>query len=530
MVTLEKPNDSGQMVSQQPDGRMLLEQYVTIFRPLLELSPDPSVIYDPTGQVVYVNPAFTATFGWENEELVGSRLNFVPEERKEETTLALAALFADGRATNFVTKRLSKDGRVLDVQSSAILLRQDDEPAFGSLVMIRDITAQKEAERTLRASETRYREMLDSTPDAYYEVDLNGAITYYSSGLAEVLGYPEEELLGLSNRDYADAENAHQIYEAFNQVYRSGQPAKAILMHTVRKDGSPQILETSIALRHDAEGLVVGFRGIARDVTNLIREREEAQVASAQSEAQYREILETIKDGFYEVDLTGSFTFMNDQAVEIFGYTREKFLGLNYRDYTSPETTERVYETFNQVFRTGEPIEGFTYPIITQDGEERFIEVSTSLVKGSDDQPVGFRGIVHNVTERIRAEENLRQFEERYRTILESIEDGYFEADLEGSFTFMNDQLSQVIGYPREELMGKNYREYTTPETAEQVFNTFNRVYKTGEPVKGFVWEAIGLDGRVRHLETFVLPRYDANGKTVGFRGVGRDITQRVQA
>lgn len=379
-------------------------------------------------------------------------------------------------------------------------------------------------------SETRYREMLEGTPDAYYEVDLSGAITYYSPGLADVLGYPEDDLLGLSNRDYADEVHARQIYDAFNQVYQTGQPAKAVLMHTIRKDGTPQILETSIALRHDVAGMVIGFRGIARDVTSLITQRQEAQAASVLSEARYRNILETIQDGFYEVDLAGTFIHMNEQAVEIFGYPKERFLGLNYRDYTSPETAEQVYKTFNQVFSTGEPIEGFTYPIITANGEERFIEVSTSLVRNGDDQPVGFRGIVRNVTERIQADEKLRQSEERYRTILESIEDGYYEADLDGSFTFMNDQLSQVIGYPREELLGKNYREYTTPETAERVLNTFNRVFKTGEPVKGFVWEAIGTDGRVRHLETFVLPRYDKEGRAIGFRGVGRDITQRVQA
>ncbi|MBE7530344.1 MAG: PAS domain S-box protein [Ardenticatenaceae bacterium] len=379
-------------------------------------------------------------------------------------------------------------------------------------------------------SETRYREMLESTPDAYYEVDLSGAITYYSSGLADVLGYPEDELLGLSNRDYADAENVHQIYEAFHQVYQTGQPAKAILMHTIRKDGTPQILETSIALRHDTAGKVIGFRGIARDVTGLITEREAAQTASARSEARYRDILESIKDGYYEVDLDGSIIMINKQAADVFGYPHAQLLGMNFRQFTSPETAEISYKAFNSVFRTGEPIEGLTHPIITADGEERYVEVSISLVKDANNHPTGFRGIVRNVTGRIRDEETLRQSEERYRTILDSIEDGYYEADLDGNFTFMNDQLCQVIGYPREELMGKNYREYATPETAERLFDTFNRVYKTREPVKGFVWDAIGADGRIRHLETFVLPRYDQTGRVIGFRGVGRDITQRIQA
>jgi PAS domain S-box-containing protein len=525
MAIRNKPNE---MVMPEPD--VLLEQRVAVFQPMLEISPDPSIIYDAIGQVVYVNPAFSQVFGWELSELIGHRLDFVPEERKEETAIAINALLQNGVATNFITKRLTKDGRVLDVQTSAIVLREHDSPMFGSLVMIRDITAQKEAERSLRASEIRYREMLESTPDAYYEVDLSGAITYYSPGLAEVLGYPEEELLGLSNRDYANTANARQIYEAFNQVYHTGQPAKAILMHTIRKDGTPQILETSIALRKDESGNTIGFRGIARDVTGLVRKRQEAEEALSHSEERYGTILQTIEDGYYETNLKGDFTFVNEQWAAIHGCSVAEMLGTNYKDYTIPDRVDAIYAQFNRVYDSGEPVKSLVNEIATKDGRYCHLEISASLVRDNDGQPIGFCGIGRDVTDRIQNEAQLRESEARYRTIMESIEDGYYEADLDGSFTFMNDQLCEVIGYPRHELMGKNYRDYTTPETAERVFATFNQVYKTGEPVNGFVWEAFGKDGRIRHLETFILPRFNEAGETIGFRGVGRDITQRVQA
>lgn len=528
MAIANKPNDSGYTVMAEPDT--VLAHQVAVFRPMLEISPDPSIIYDPTGQVVYVNPAFTQVFGWEMAELVGRRLDFVPEALREETAVAIGALLQDGRATNFITKRLTKDGRLLDALISAIVFKDQNEPMSGSLVVIRDITAQKEAERLLRASETRYREMLDSTPDAYYEVDLTGAITYYSPGLADVMGYPEEELLGLSNRDYTDGENARKIYEAFNEVYQSGEPAKAILMHTIRKDGTPQILETSIALRHDVAGHVVGFRGIARNVTELIRERQEAQEASARSETRYREILENVEDGYYETNLKGEFNFVNEQWAAIHGCSVAEMLGTSYKDYMLPDMVDGIAAQFNQVYKSGEPRKSLVSRIVTKDGRHRHLELSVSLIRDVDGSPVGFRGVGRDVTDRILAEEQVRASEERYRTILESIEDGYYETDLEGNFSFLNEQLCEVVGYPHEELMGKNYRDYTSPETAERVFATFNRVFKTGEPVKGFVWEAIGKDGRTRHLETYVLPRYDQDGQIVGFRGVGRDITQRVQA
>ncbi|MCP4363387.1 MAG: PAS domain S-box protein [Chloroflexi bacterium] len=368
-----------------------------------------------------------------------------------------------------------------------------------------------------------YRRAFDNIEDGYYEVDLQGNITFYNKGLSNVLGYPEEELLGLNNRDYTDEDNARKIYEAYNKVYDTGKPTNAFLMETFRKDGAPKIMETSIALMHDENGEPVGFRGIARDVTNFIQERRIA-------EEKYREILENINDGFYEVDLEGSITFANDQCAHILDYSTDKMMGLNFRDHMTAETADRVFMTFNKVFQTGEPINGFVYPVLTQDGSARFVEVSTALAKDVRNEPIGFRGVLRDVTERIRAEGVLRESEVRYRTILESIEDGYYETNLEGDFTFLNNQLGEVIGYPPQELLGMNYKDYTTPEVAEKVLATFNKVVESGEPVREFVWEAVGQDGRTRHLETYVLPRYDAENNIIGFRGVGRDVTPRIQA
>jgi PAS domain S-box-containing protein len=124
-------------------------------------------------------------------------------------------------------------------------------------------------------------------------------------------------------------------------------------------------------------------------------------------------------------------------------------------------------------------------------------------------------------------EEVLRKSEEKYRTILHSLEEGYFEVDIAGNLVFFNDPLCRWSGYSREELLGMNNRKYMSEETANKVYQVFNEVYRTGEPAKAFDWEWIRKDGTKGWIETSVSLIRDSNGQPVGFRGIGRDAGER---
>ncbi|MGH9942517.1 MAG: PAS domain S-box protein, partial [Pyrinomonadaceae bacterium] len=124
----------------------------------------------------------------------------------------------------------------------------------------------------------------------------------------------------------------------------------------------------------------------------------------------------------------------------------------------------------------------------------------------------------------------LQQSEEKYRTILESIEEGYFEADLAGNLTFCSTPLCRIVGYEREELLGMNYRQWTDAENAALVYAAFNRVYTTGEPVKDFTYRFRRKDGAILTWENSITLIRDAVGRPAGFRGFTRDVTQRKRA
>jgi len=129
-----------------------------------------------------------------------------------------------------------------------------------------------------------------------------------------------------------------------------------------------------------------------------------------------------------------------------------------------------------------------------------------------------------------RAGEELRESEEKYRNILENIEDGYFEVDLAGNFTFFNPSHCRIFGYPREEIQGMNYRVFTDAENAKKVFRTFNEVYVTGIPSKGFEWETIRKDGAKTYIDVSVSLIARPGEKPTGFHGIVRDITKRKKA
>jgi len=129
--------------------------------------------------------------------------------------------------------------------------------------------------------------------------------------------------------------------------------------------------------------------------------------------------------------------------------------------------------------------------------------------------------------ERNKAETRVRQSEERYRNILENMDDGYYEVDLKGNFVFFNETLLKLLGYSHEEISSTNYSRIIDQKTVKDVFKAFRKVYKTGIPKTDLGYELISKDGRKLYGETSISLRYDIDGKICGFRGVVRDRTEK---
>jgi two-component system cell cycle sensor histidine kinase/response regulator CckA len=483
------------------------------------------LIADSNGIIEFVNPRFTEVTHYTKAEILGTQMTSLWEQPPDEEKQMWERL-GSGAVWRGEFRGKKKDGGTY-WELASISAFPDDSGAVTHLVKIaEEISDRKDLEESLRRSEEKYRRILDSMAEGYYEVDLAGNFTFINEAECRMHMRSHNELMGMSYREYMSQEDAKRTYRVFNEIYRTGVPVKLIEYDLIRKDGSLRIIEFSVSLTRNDTGDPIGFHGITRDVT----ERKKTEKALRESEAKYRNILESMAEGYYEVDLAGNFTFFNDALCKIHGYPREELMCLNYRKYASPETKKRIFAIYSEVYRSGVPAKIVDYEVIRKDGSVRKIETSASLLRDDSGEAKGFYGISRDVTEQKEAEKALRESEEKYRNILETMEEGYYQVDLAGNCTFFNEALCRNLGYSGDELMGMNYREYMPPETVNEIYAIYNEVYRTGAPAKVFDYDLKRKDGSLRTHAISVSLLRNASGEPIGFRGISRDRTEQKEA
>ncbi len=228
---------------------------------------------DKTHKFLQVNRAACASIGRSKLDIVG-RLDteIFPDHVDLHRETEHEVMASERPIWNRIEKLALPTGRTIDVEVDRVPYWQGSN-VVGVIVFARDITERLRIETALRTSEERYRTILAEISDGYFEVDLRGNLQFYNRALVDILGYPEEEMLGLNNRAYTDPENAQALYQSFNQVYRTGTPFSAE-WQIIRKDGTTRYMDARVSLIQDEQGNPTGFRGTARDIT----QRKEIEV------------------------------------------------------------------------------------------------------------------------------------------------------------------------------------------------------------------------------------------------------------
>ncbi|MGD0352685.1 MAG: PAS domain S-box protein [Dehalococcoidia bacterium] len=501
---------------------------------LITSARDGISVLDNHGVHIDVNPALCEMTGFLREELigVGPPHPYWPPEQYEEIDRAFQKTMAGDFADLDLTF-MRKNGERFPVIVSPAWIKDRQGNVISYFATVKDITERKQMEEALKESEEKYHYLAENASDIIGIVDTNLRCTYMSPSVTKVRGYTVEEAMAQSLEELFTPSSAETAVKAFTEELaieslesKDLSRVQTLELEFTCKNGSTVWCEVKASLIRDADGQPVGILAAARETT----ERRKSEEALRRSEERYRGILEDMEESYYETDLAGNFTVFNDALCRHLGYSREEMMGMNYLVFTPPEDVKRVSQASNQVYRTGEPVELFPREMIRKDGSRTFTETSIFPLRNEGGEIIGWRGVGRDVTERKWAEEALRQSEERYRTILEEIEDSYFEVDLAGNLTFINDAVCHHLGYPREELLGMNYRGFTAEENIEHVYQAFNEVYRTGEPNKGFLWGLIRKDGSIGFADASVSLLRSQGGEIIGFRGVGRDITERKMA
>jgi diguanylate cyclase (GGDEF)-like protein/PAS domain S-box-containing protein len=518
-------------VSRDITQRKMLEDALAAseerYRTILDQMHDGCYGLDLDGNFIFINDAVCRDTGYTREELMGKNAAMlIPEENSKARRKEFIEILRTGKPkTNSISQLIRKNGEVHFMESSISLLKTPGGEPAGYLCVARDITQRKALEKALTESEERYHSMLERMLDSYYEVDLAGNFTFLNTATCRNLGYEKGELDSKNYRVIMPEDEIDRIFSAFHRVYETGEPNTGFSHRAMRKDRSIGFAESSIVLLQDKQGNPIGFSCLARDITERTLLEKELQ----RSEEKYRTMLEQMQDGYYEVDLKGNYTFANTAAANFLGIQKEQLIGTNYRVLTPPDEVDRVFQAYNQVFKSGKPNNGFAHTITKKDSQSILCESSIDVRKNERGEVIGFKSVVRDVTERKMLEAELRLSEEKYRTILEEMEDAYYEVDLSGNFTFVNEATSRHTGYAAEELTKMNFRQVTYEEDINPVFTAFNNVYRSGEANKGYSHRMIKKDGSVGYVEAAISVLKDKRGAIVGFRCVSRDVTERQQ-
>jgi len=374
------------------------------------------------------------------------------------------------------------------------------------------------SEAGLRKSHDRYRNFVHDIKDGCYEFDLDGNITFCNEAFLKIFGYTREEFTRLSRWErHKSKEDSKRVFRMYKEMQNENIPFRVLEYEIKRGDGQLRDFEASVSLIRNEKGEATGFRGIGRDIT----ERKKLEAGQKRSQT----FIENIEDGCFETDLSGHITFDNEAARRIFGYTTEEFRKINYKTYTRPEEAKKIKCIYNQIYTTGQPASLYYHEIVRKSGETRILEASASLLRDESGNPKGFVSIFRDVTERKKMEAE----QKRYRAFIENVLDGCFECDLAGNITFFNEGACKITGMTPEKLSRSNYRDFTTPEEAEKVRKIYAELYRTGKSEKSYYEKIVRSDGAIRILEGSASLIIDEKGSPSGFRGIVRDVTERME-
>jgi diguanylate cyclase (GGDEF)-like protein/PAS domain S-box-containing protein len=384
----------------------------------------------------------------------------------------------------------------------------------------------KKTEEMLHHSEERYRTILENIQEGYFEVDLAGNFTFFNDTLCRVIGYSSEELMGMNGRRYTDEEELKKIIQAFNKVYTTGEPHKGFSWQITIKDGAKRYIEGSISLLKDSSGKPKGFRGIAHDIT----ERKKIEERLHHEEQRFRALADQSSDIIVLVNRKGIITYENPAIERVLGFKVEERIGAGLFDLVHPDDLKFLIDVAITAVRAiNASVLKSEIRLRHRDGSWHTFEVTASSLVNDT---VIEGGIINlrDITERKLSEEALREREERYRNILDNMEEAYYEVDLKGNFTFFNNTAVTNLGYTDNVMMGMNFRQYVDEENASKVLGAYNKVFLTGESIKGFDWELIGKERVKIPVEGSISLMRDAKGNPIGFRGIIRNITERKRA
>lgn len=290
------------------------------------------------------------------------------------------------------------------------------------------------------------------------------------------------------------------------------------------KSGAVDVLSITIYITLSACLAISLVLMVNRRLLDDVKARE---TALRESEEKHRAIVETANDVIVIIQ-DGIIRFANFKVATIFGYEAGEVEGLEFASFIPQENLEQIIERYRKRMAGEKLSEIYETAILHKSGKKIPVETNGSVIQ-YEGKPADM-AIIRDITERKQADDALARSEEKYRTILHNMQDSYIEVDLAGNFTFVNEAACRNLGYTLEELIGRSFSIIAPdPDETKAIFNAYSEVYKTGIPHVGYAFKIMRKDGTTGYGETSISIIKNERGRPIGFRSVGRDVTERKQ-
>jgi len=490
------------------------------YRTLLERSPDGVLLIDPkTTLPVEFNDAAYRQLGYSREEFAKLRVSdYEVLEAPVDTRARGEKLLRAGR-DDFETQHRTKGGEIRHVSVTAQTIEISGLHFF--LSIYRDITERKQAERRIASSEAKYRSIFDGAADAIFLADPDtGNIVDANLGAERLLGWPRDEIIGMHQTQLHPPEKVGEYAEKFRSHVAQGQ-AIDFEAEVIRKDGSVVPVLISASVIDLPEGRIL--QGRFTDIT----ERKRAEEALQEERDRLEMVTQGMGAGLAIISKDYQTVWANQVLKGIFGDDvagKTCYVTYNQRPNVCPDCGVR------EVFETGKSL--VVHEQVGKDaaGNTIWSQIMASPIRDREGNIAAALELVVPITERKLAEEALRESNEKFRTLVETINDWVWEVDEKGIYTYASPRVRDVLGYEPGEIIGKTAFDFMTAEEKARVGKLFAEFVSRQQPFTLLENVNLHKDGHPVTLESSGIPLFDRNGVFRGYRGSDRDISGRMKA
>jgi PAS domain S-box-containing protein len=414
----------------------------------------------------------------------------------------------------------AKNGRIVWARDNAKIIRDDQGSALYLQGVMYDITASKHAEEALRESEEKFRGLAERSFDVILMMDNNGYIKYISPACERMTGFKPEEMIDKNFRDFVTEAYLQPTIEYYAGTLK-GKALKTLMSEVKRKDNTHVFVEANMSpvLQN---GKVVGAQGVVRDIT----ERKKNEELLRQSEEKFRGIAERSFDMIFTTDARGFITYLSPASERIFGCEPQEMVGKNFVNFLVESEIPKAVKRFTEKMQ-GKKLGDLCLEAKKKDGSRVFIELISSLVI-QDGKTAGTQGIIKDITERKKTEEQLKQSEEKFRGFAERSSDMIFMTDKKGYLTYASPACEKIFGYKPEEMVGRTNTDFVIKSELPRLRKRFVERLR-GKDYGTVSYEIKRKDGSTGFIELnpYLIKK---DGKVLATHGVIKDITERRKA